>query len=429
MELKKYKLGEIIDCFIPGDWGEDAPTAEAQSGVYCIRGADIVPISHGNYNNVPKRYIGSRSMATRLLQSGDLIVEKSGGSPTQSTGRIVYVSKDLIEAKGNVVCSNFCTAFRVKPEWNPLYVYYFWHNVYNSGAFFNFEGKTSGLKNLQLDNALASIEIEYIHLEQQNEIVSVLSSIEKKIALNRQINDNLESMAKQLYDYWFVQFDFPNEEGKPYKSSGGKMVWNEKLKREIPDCFDAIKMGELCNFRNGINYAKDEIGNEYKIVNVRNISSSRILLNGEEFDTITVPKAKAENYMLKSDDIIIARSGCPGATRILLSPTNTLFCGFIICCTPNDNRMRNYLTYCLKQVEGTSATISGGSILQNVSQDTLKALPIVIPTKTVLTRFNETIELIFARMLKCLMENRSLTKQRDELLPLLMNGQTSVNAD
>ena len=278
-------------------------------------------------------------------------------------------------------------------------------------------------------SSLLNFEVKIPNINMQRDIAKCLSDIDRKIELNKRINDNLEAMAKQLYDYWFVQFDFPDGEGKPYKSSGGAMIWNEKLKREIPDCFDAIKMGELCNFRNGINYAKDEIGNEYKIVNVRNISSSRILLNGEEFDTITVPKAKAENYMLKSDDIIIARSGCPGATRILLSPTNTLFCGFIICCTPNDNRMRNYLTYCLKQVEGTSATISGGSILQNVSQDTLKALPIVIPTKTVLTRFNETIELIFARMLKCLMENRSLTKQRDELLPLLMNGQASVNAD
>ena len=196
MELKKYKLSEIIDCFISGDWGEETPTEEAQNEVYCVRGADIVPISQSDYTNIPKRYVGSRSMATRLLQTGDLIVEKSGGSPIQSTGRIVYVSEDLIKSKGAVVCSNFCTAFRVKPEWNPLYVYYFWQNVYNSGAFFNFEGKTSGLKNLQLDNALASITIAHIPIDQQNEIVSVLSSIEKKMAINRQINDNLYSPVR-----------------------------------------------------------------------------------------------------------------------------------------------------------------------------------------------------------------------------------------
>jgi len=234
-------------------------------------------------------------------------------------------------------------------------------------------------------------------------------------------------MAKQLYDYWFVQFDFPNEEGKPYKSSGGKMVWNDKLKREIPAIFKAGFLGELSSFRNGINYAKDEIGEQFEIINVRNISSSKILLDGESFDTISVPASRAGNYIVKDNDIIIARSGCPGSTRLLLSLSNILFCGFIICCTPNEPVMRNYLTYCLKQLEGTSATISGGSILQNVSQETLKSLCVAQPTIDVLEKFNDTISSLFARMLNCLTENKMLIKQRDELLPLLMNGQVSVN--
>lgn len=85
-----------------------------------------------------------------------------------------------------------------------------------------------------MDAAFAAIPIEDISESIQNNIVAILQGLERKIAINRQINQNLEAMAKQLYDYWFVQFDFPNENGKPYKSSGGKMVWNEKLKREIP---------------------------------------------------------------------------------------------------------------------------------------------------------------------------------------------------
>ena len=274
-----------------------------------------------------------------------------------------------------------------------------------------------------------NIDIHLPKMPIQKAIGKTLSNIDRKIELNKRINDNLEAMAKQLYDYWFVQFDFPNEEGKPYKSSGGAMVWNEKLKREIPSCFEVVKMGNLCNFRNGINYSKDEIGNNYQIVNVRNISSSRILLDGEDFDAITVPTSKAENYVLKPEDIIIARSGCPGSTRLLLLPANTLFCGFIICCSPYNSSMRNYLTYCLKQLEGTNATTSGGSILQNVSQDTLKGLHIIVPEKQIIDKFNKTIELIFARMLNCLKESKTLTKQRDELLPLLMNGQASVNSD
>ena len=234
-------------------------------------------------------------------------------------------------------------------------------------------------------------------------------------------------MAKQLYDYWFVQFDFPDENGRPYKSSGGEMVWNEKLKKEVPALFKVKPLGHLCSFRNGINYSKDEIGEEYKVVNVRNISSSKILLDGESFDTITVPTAKAKNYTLRKEDIIIARSGCPGSTRLLLSPSNILFCGFIICCSPNNDYMRNYLTYCLKQLEGTNATTSGGSILQNVSQDTLKGLYMIEPTIPVIFNFNKIIDILFAQMLNNLKENNAFIKQRDSLLPFLMNGQVSVN--
>ena len=183
------KLADIIETFISGDWGEESPSNDTPNAVYCVRGADIVPITNHRFNDIPQRYVCQRTVDSKMLQAGDLIIEKSGGSPTQSTGRIVYVSDDLIREKGNIVCSNFCTALRVKSEWNPLYVFYYWQNVYNHDAFFNFEGKTSGIKNLQLDNALSAIEIEYLPLESQNKIVASLSAIDEKLKINRQIND------------------------------------------------------------------------------------------------------------------------------------------------------------------------------------------------------------------------------------------------
>ena len=236
-------------------------------------------------------------------------------------------------------------------------------------------------------------------------------------------------MAKQLYDYWFVQFDFPDENGRPYKSSGGEMVWNDKLKREIPKNWGVFQLDKLCSFRNGINYAKDEIGEPFPIVNVRNISSSTILLDGEDFDVITVPVKKAENYILTDKDIIIARSGCPGSTRLLQNSQKTLFCGFIICCTPYDSYMRYFLTYVLKGLEGSSATTSGGSILQNVSQDTLKSLWVAVPRIDLLIRFNKMIDNLLKQMCINLQTSKEMIKQRDELLPILMNGQVLVNSD
>ncbi|WP_431833157.1 restriction endonuclease subunit S [Butyricimonas faecihominis] len=316
--------------------------------------------------------------------------------------------------------------FRVKEGHSPSFLY----AVLLQDSFFDYVMQGAKGSKMPRGDKEQILRYEMPTLSCSEESIGTFFlNLDQKIRLNEQINQNLETMAKQLYVYWFVQFDFPNEEGKPYKSSGGEMVWNEKLKREIPKGWNVIHLGKLCSFRNGINYAKDEIGAPFPIVNVRNISSSTILLDGEDFDEITVPSKKAENYILTDKDIVIARSGCPGSTRLLQHPNNTLFCGFIICCTPNDSGMRSYLTYILKGLEGTSATTSGGSILQNVSQDTLKSLWVILPQMDVLKQFDKMMNTLLNQMYSNLMNTKKLTKQRDELLPLLMNGQVLVNSD
>ena len=419
MEYKRYKLGDI--CKIFGRIGFRGYTTEdlvssPSNGAISLSPSNIVDgimdlskctyISWEKYEESPEIKIAPN----------DIVIVKTGNSYGR-TAIIRNVEHPMTLNPQFVVLKDI--------QINPVYLAYFLKTGEFQKQIYGIVGG-SAIPTLSQEN-LANLIIRVPNDNIPNAIADILDSLDGKIELNKQINDNLEAMAKQLYDYWFVQFDFPNEDGKPYKSSGGAMVWNEKLKREIPSCFEVVNMGNLCDFRNGINYSKDETGNDYQIVNVRNISSSRILLDGEDFDVITVPTSKAENYLLKPDDIIIARSGCPGSTRLLLSPTNTLFCGFIICCSPNDSNMRNYLVYCLKQLEGTNATTSGGSILQNVSQDTLKGLYVIVPEKHIIDKFNKTIELIFTRMLNCLKESKALTKQRNELLPLLMNGQASIN--
>ncbi len=279
------KLSEIIDVFIAGDWGNESPSLEAPHAVSCVRGADIVPISNNEFTNIPLRYVSDRSFQQKLLKVGDIVIEKSGGSSTQSTGRAIYISENLLSASTDVVCSNFCVAFRVKDGWNSYFIYQYWQYLYNSGVFFNFEGKTSGIKNLQLDIALSTIEIEPYPIEKQIAIVNCLEAFEEKIALNRSvwlpslaeqkqigqllfdidrkieinraINHNLETMAKQLYDYWFVQFDFPDEEGKPYKSSGGKMKYCEELQIEIPDEWNVCRLSEFVSNNNTGDWGTD----------------------------------------------------------------------------------------------------------------------------------------------------------------------------
>ena len=209
-------LYDTVAEFISGDWGAEAKCADSPQSAYCIRAADVVPIETHDYSAIPERFVSQNSFTQRQLRKGDIVIEKSGGSPTQSTGRVVYISQSLLSAKRNIICSNFCTAIRIKPQWDPYFVYQYWRQVYNTGVFFNYEGKTSGLKNLQLEVALKSIPVPEIDLPTQLRIAGVLGSIDEKIELNRKKIAELEALAKTIYDYWFVQFDFPDWSGMSF---------------------------------------------------------------------------------------------------------------------------------------------------------------------------------------------------------------------
>ena len=244
------------------------------------------------------------------------------------------------------------------------------------------------------------------------------------------VNDNLEHQLQDIYDYWFTQFDFPDANAQPYKSSGGAMVWNEQTKRKVPANWQLKRLGEVCTFRNGINYAKDVAGDKtYRIINVRNISSSSTLLSEDGLDEIILPQKHADKYCVPAESIIIARSGIPGATRILYRPSaNTIFCGFIICGTPLESDMQYYLLFLLKQLEGSSATQTGGSILKNVSQDTLGDLLVPVPPQDALAAFNKQVMQSLDLIHNNLNESSKLRKLRDWLLPMLMNGQATVES-
>ncbi|MFR3711540.1 MAG: restriction endonuclease subunit S [Phocaeicola plebeius] len=424
------KLADIIETFISGDWGEESPSSDTPNAVYCVRGADIVPITNHRFNDIPQRYVCQRTVDSKMLQAGDLIIEKSGGSPTQSTGRIVYVSDDLIREKGNIVCSNFCTALRVKSEWNPLYVFYYWQNVYNHDAFFNFEGKTSGIKNLQLDNALSAIEIEYLPLENQNKIVASLSAIDEKLKINRQINDNLEAMAKQLYDYWFVQFDFPNEEGKPYKSSGGAMVYNERLKREIPIGWEVENLIDFAEIKNGATPSTaDEAnyGGDIVWITPKDLSDqqSKFVYQGERnitkqgFDSCSTS-------MLPTNSVLMSSRAPIGLVSIAKHEvcTNQGFKSFIPKSISDSIYLYYYIKHHIKQIE----QLGTGTTFKEVSRDDLCKFPILtIGAKNIYVQWIELQNGIADKQLALTKEIAALTKQRDELLPLLMNGQASIN--
>ena len=430
------RLFDTILQFIPGDWGEEICSETSTCKVSCIRGADIVPIENFDFGHIPTRYISQQSFKTKCLQAGDIVVEKSGGSPTQSTGRVVYISQELIDAVGPVVCSNFCVAFRVKQNWYPLYVYYYLKYMYNCSVFFNFEGKTSGIKNLQLEAAYKAIPIAEIEKSKQKDVVETLDNIQRKINVNRAINQNLEALAKQLYDYWFVQFDFPNEEGRPYKSSGGAIVYNEDIKQGIPQHWDVCRLSEYISKNNTGDWGADNpSSNSVEIGCIR--GADIIKLNDLPKRYI---KIKNKEKLLAEWDMVIEVSGgspvqATGRSALITPGVIERNGGNITCSnfchafSFKDYRESAYFYYMWRMFyeNGIMFNYEGKtSGIKNFMTETFLANKWVKAPKELVYRFFNIVKEIYAKIDANIAENNELTKQRDELLPLLMNGQVSI---
>lgn len=423
------KLKEIVLEFISGDWGAEAKSLKNPCKIRCIRGADFQPLqTNGKLDSAPIRYVAGNSLSSRKLKKGDIVIEKSGGSPTQSTGRALYVSDAMIEGGGDIMCSNFCVAIRVNSNWNSKYFYYFWTYLYSLGVFFNFEGKTSGIKNLQLDSVLSSIEFPSVSLEQQKKVVSILNGIEEKILLNRKINRNLEALVRHLYDYWFVQFDFPDENGRPYKSSGGKIAKNEVLGREIPVHWTHTTIERYADIHNGATpptSVQSNYGGDVIWITPKDLSdqSQKFTFKGERAIT-TAGYNSCSTTLLPKGTVLMSSRAPIGLLSIAATElcTNQGFKNLV----PKNNKEQRFLYYLVCQHLPIIKQMGGGTTFHEISRDQLSKLRVPNVPSQIIEYWDLKVKPIFDKQELLLREIDVLTQQRDELLPLLMNGQVSI---
>lgn len=391
---------------------------------YVSKGTPIVTVEHLGDTNFKHQNLpfvseaDTKRLSKYILIEGDIVFSRVG-----SIDRNVYVDKN----HEGWMFSGRCIRVRAdKNKVNPKYLsYYFKQNSFKKMMMNLAVGATMPSLNTKIMN---SIELDLLPRENQDKIANILSAIDDKIQINNKINQELEVMAKALYDYWFVQFDFPDQNGNPYKSSGGKMVYNPELKREIPEGWGVEKLGELAQFKNGINYEKTSSGSEkVKIINVRNISSSTIFINQTDLDEIFLENDKSTNFIVNEGMILITRSGIPGATRLVSElESKTVYSGFIIASEVNDLINKNLIFYYLKNVEEVLKNQSAGTIMKNISQSVLTDMTVSLPSQNVLLKFNSIIDNLLEQMKNVQRQNQELTQLRDWLLPMLMNGQVKV---
>ena len=417
--LQKYKLGELVD----------VARGASLSGDYYSTKGEYIRLTCGNFdyrNNCFKENTSKDNLfyagafkAEFLLEKGDIITPLT----EQAIGLLGTTAR--IPESGKYIQSQDIALIKCKVgKIDPTFCYYL---------------IPSRLVRDQLSAAAQQTKIRHTSpdkikdctvwipdLDDQKAIGRLLASLDEKIQLNKRINDNLEAMAKQLYDYWFVQFDFPNEEGKPYKSSGGAMVYNERLKREIPVGWQVENLVDFAEIKNGATPSTSDdtnYGGDIVWITPKDLSDqqSKFVYQGER--NITKQGLDScSTSMLPINSVLMSSRAPIGLISIAKHEvcTNQGFKSFIPKNMEDSIYLYYYIKHHIKQIE----QLGTGTTFKEVSRDDLcKFSILVVGANDAYKQWVELQDEIANKQFVLTKEIASLTKQRDELLPLLMNGQ------
>lgn len=278
-------------------------------------------------------------------------------------------------------------------------------------------------------NSIENYEVFLPSLEVQKQVSKALSIIDSKIENNNRINSELESMAKTIYDYWFTQFDFPDENGKPYKSSGGKMVWNEELKREIPEGWGDTTLNRyIGRITNGLNPRKNFVlgsGQNY-YVTIKSLTGNDINWEAcDRCDDVALSKINARSQ-LQVGDVIFSAIGTIGRTFYIQEPPvnwNISETSFTV--RPNKDVPADFFYALLNndEIQIQADKKAMGSTLRCLVMDSFTAIPYIEIPCAIMQKFANVVKPMYNAIYKNNKQNRELTSIRDWLLPILMNGQ------
>ena len=391
---------------------------------YVSEGTPIVTVEHLGDTNFTHQNLpfvsetDTKRLSKYILIEGDIVFSRVG-----SIDRNVYVDKN----HEGWMFSGRCIRVRAdKNKVNPRYLsYYFKQNSFKKMMMNLAVGATMPSLNTKIMN---SIELDLLPRENQDKIANILSAIDDKIQINNQINQELEAMAKTLYDYWFVQFDFPDQNAKRYKSSGGKMVYNPELKREIPEGWG---VETLKDFESKIITGKtpsransDNFGGEIPFITIGDIRGNTFIYSTSETLTDLGASVQQNKYLPEGSLCVscIATVGEIGFTTEW-SHTNQQINSIVF----EDETNRYYLYFALKNYfENANASAKTGNTFANMNKEDFSGIRIILPRNEIKNNFHKMTEPYFAQI-KCLQgQNQELTQLRDWLLPMLMNGQVKV---
>lgn len=413
MELTKVKLGDYLEEF--GDGIHGTPNYDENGEYYFINGnnldngailidSETKRISSDEYDSI-KRNLNNRTLLLSI--NGTL-------------GRLAYYNGENIALGKSACFLNF------KENTDRRYFRY----ILEMKDFRQYMSKVasgSTIKNFSPRQA-ADYEFFAPKPDDQKKIASVLSALDDKIALNKKMNQKLEAMAKRLYDYWFVQYDFPDKNGRPYKTTGGPMTYNPTLKREIPAGWEVKQICDITKIFNGSTPSTTEEGNyggEIVWITPKDLSDQNCKFVYQGARNITQAGYDSCSTTMVPKGTVVMSSRAPiGLLSIAQCDlcTNQGFKNMV----PNDMTDSKYLYYTIQQHIPQIQNLGTGTTFKEVSKDELGRFAILYPPKKLIAAFEEKVASIFDVQFNKVKEITRLTALRDKLLPLLMNGQVTI---
>lgn len=309
---------------------------------------------------------------------------------------------------------------------NPRWLYYYFLSPEWSAFIANHTVKGSTVNRISVED-YPNYPIPLPERKMQDAVVEVLSAIDQKIDNNTNLCVELESMAKTLYNYWFVQFDFPDENGRPYRTSGGEMVWNEQLKREIPKGWVCSSISSICDIISGYPFQSSTYSEsgKYRLITIKNVQDNGINLDVDNYID-DIPDNLPDYCVLSPGDILMSLTGNVGRVGLMYA-NDCLLNQRVALLRPTENVLKGflYILFKSKSLRMIMENLATGTSQKNLSPvDTGKVL--IAYNDYTVERFCHRVNPIMDKITMLKSENDELIKLRDWLMPMLMNGRARV---
>ncbi|MGV8963352.1 MAG: restriction endonuclease subunit S [Candidatus Saccharimonadaceae bacterium] len=411
--MKEVSLKEYIQEISMGPFGSNIKVDNfISSGVPVLNGSNLTnhKLVEDGFKYVSEKKANSLGKAN--AKRGDIVITHRG-----TLGQVAYIPFDSKFERYVISQSQFRVRF--KDSINPIYFAYLMLSKYGQKKLLSFKNHVGVPALAQATTNFKLLKLFIPNILTQNKIASVLSALDDKIELNNKINAELETMVKTIYDCWFVQFDFPNADGKPYKSSGGEMVYDVVLKREIPKEWEVKSLGEIAN----INMGQSPEGTSYNDEGEGMIFYQGSTDFGWRFPTVRQFTKKPTRFA-KTGDILLS----------VRAPVGTFNVAKEDCCIGrglsalhSKDNFNSFLLYQMSYFKKKFDNINSvGTTFGSITKDGLHSLMLCYPGINVLRQFEEIVSAFDSKIFINSQQNQELASLRDWLLPMLMNGQVTV---